>query len=89
MVILLSYFISIVITVVLATILYPISAIFFIIGKVGHVLGKLADYIFSHANSTIAKLWSDIKHTKVVRENDTMDAKADDNFIFSEENINQ
>lgn len=68
MVMFLSYIIAIVITLALAIILYPISAVFFIVAKVGYVLGILADFIFTHTNSGIKKLWSDIKHTRVIRD---------------------
>lgn len=67
MVMILSYIIAVVITIFLAVFLYPISAFFYVIGKIGYVLGILADYIFEHTNSGIKKLWEDIRKTRVVR----------------------
>ncbi len=69
MVIIISYVIAIVLTIVLAIVLYPISAIFYIVGFFGKLVGSLGDFIFKHANRGIKKLWSDIRHTKVVRDN--------------------
>ncbi len=76
MVIVLSYIIAVIITIILAIMLYPISAIFFIIGKIGYVLGRLANFIFSHTNSGIKKLWSDIKHTKIVRDDEITEPES-------------
>lgn len=71
MVMFLSYVIAVIITIILAILLYPISAVFFVIGKIGSILGLLADFIFSHTNSAIKNLWEDIRHTKVIRDNNS------------------
>lgn len=65
-----------IITVVLAIILYPISGVFFVIGRIGYVLGQLADYIFTKTNFIIKKLWADIKHTRVVRDDAIEEAES-------------
>lgn len=76
MVMFLSYIIAVILTIVLAIILYPISALFFIIGKIGYVLGNLADFIFNHTNSGIKKLWSDVMHTRMVRDDVVIDPET-------------
>lgn len=68
MVIILSYIIAVILTIILAIILYPISTVFFLVGSVGKAIYKLGDFIFKHTNKGIRKLWSDIKHTKIVHD---------------------
>ena len=58
----LSKIIAVLITVILACVLYPIAAFFWILG----IIGKLSDNIFSFTNSVIKKLWSDIKEEGAV-----------------------
>ncbi|MBE5872299.1 MAG: hypothetical protein E7294_13765 [Lachnospiraceae bacterium] len=76
MVLLLSYIIAIIITILLAIGLYPIAAFFWFIGIIGKMVGSLADFIFAHTNAGIKKLWEDIRHTKVVRD-DSEDSLSD------------
>lgn len=84
MVIILSYIIAIIITLVLAIILYPISTVFFLVGSVGKVIYKLGDFIFKRTNKGIKKLWSDIKHTKIVRDNTPNKADVEISEVFEE-----
>ena len=57
----LSYVIAVILTVLLVCILYPIAGIFWIIGKIGDVVGVISDWIFTHANSAIKQLWSELR----------------------------
>lgn len=68
MVVVISYIIAVILTVILAIFLYPISMIFFLVGYFGKMTYKLGDFIFNHTNKGIKKLWSDIKHTKIVHD---------------------
>lgn len=52
----LSNLIAVLITVALALILYPIAAVFWILGFIGQIGGKL----FVWTNALIKKLWDDI-----------------------------
>ena len=58
MVVALSYVIAVILTLALAVLLYPISAVFWILG----LLGKIADRLFTFTNRVIKSLWSDIKN---------------------------
>ncbi len=68
MVIFLSYIIAVVITAILAVVLYPIASLFWVIGKVGNYIGIISKFIFSHTNGGIKKLWDDIKRTRIVKD---------------------
>ena len=52
----LSYIIAVVITMCLAIVLYPISALFWILG----LFGKIADLLFDFTTKLIRSLWQDI-----------------------------
>ena len=84
MVIVLSYIIAVIITIVLAILLYPISTVFFLVGSVGKVIYKLGDFIFKRTNKGIRKLWSDIKHTKIVHDDIPDEAEAEITEVFEE-----
>ncbi len=60
MVILLSYLFAVVLTVALAIILYPIAAVFWILG----LFGKISDKMFKFTKKAIAGLWKDLRETK-------------------------
>lgn len=68
MVIFLSYIIAVILTTVLAVILYPIASLFWVIGKIGYYIGIISKFIFFHTNSTIKKLWDDIRKTRIVKD---------------------
>lgn len=52
----LSRIIAIILTVILACILYPISGIFWVMA----MIGKVGSYLFEWTNETIKKLWTDV-----------------------------
>ncbi len=60
MVVALSYFLAVIITVALAIVLYPIAGILWLCG----LLGKLSDDLFGFTKKTIKKLWQDIKDSE-------------------------
>ena len=62
MVIGLSYVFAVVITAILACILYPIAGVFWLIG----LLGKLGEKLFEFSNHAIKSLWADISNKKIV-----------------------
>ncbi len=53
----LSFIIAVILTILLALVLYPIAAVFWICG----LLGKLSDKIFAITKLAIAYLWKDLK----------------------------
>lgn len=57
MVFLISKMIAVIITVVLACVLYPIAAIFYVVG----LLGRAGDTLFKWTNMVIKGLWIDLK----------------------------
>lgn len=66
----LSYVFAVIITAVLACVLYPIAAVFWFIG----LLGKLGEMMFGATNHIIKKMWADITSKKIVdvtKQNDT------------------
>lgn len=67
MVIALSYIIAVLITFLLAVILYPIAALFWALGVFGKMLvwvlvrlKKVSDYMFKFTTERIRSLWKDI-----------------------------
>lgn len=85
MIVVLSYFIAIIITLVIGVLMYPIASVFWIVGVVGKMISGIADFIFRNTNSGIKKLWADIRHTKVVREvNNDVPFVEDNNVIDAE-----
>lgn len=60
MIVALSYFIAVILTIALAVLLYPISGFFWILG----LLGRISDSIFSFTNRVIKSLWRDIKKSE-------------------------
>lgn len=74
----LSFIIACILTVLLAMILYPIAAIFWLIGIIGDVVGVVSKWIFVHANRMIHYLWADL------RNNGNQDA-AFDNFVSEDD----
>ena len=69
MVVVFSYIIAVILTLALAIILYPIAAIFWLLGMAGKLfvlvfdlLGKLSDNMFKFTTVMIRRLWSDIKN---------------------------
>lgn len=66
----LSYVFAVIITAVLACVLYPIAAVFWFIC----LLGKLGEMMFGATNHIIKKMWADITSKKIVdvtKQNDT------------------
>ena len=61
MVVVISYIVAIILTVLLALTLYPVAAMFWVLG----LLGKLSDTLFSFTRKTIKGLWSDINNTEI------------------------
>lgn len=69
MIVLLSYIIAILLTMALAILLYPVAALFWLLGIVGRVLvvlfnlfGKLSDHVFKFTTKVIRHLWKDIRN---------------------------
>lgn len=58
MVLALSYVIAIILTIILAILLYPISAFFWVLG----LLGRISDKLFVFTNRAIKSLWRDIRN---------------------------
>ena len=56
MVVALSYILAVILTAAIAIVLYPISAIFWVLG----LLGELSEYMFDFTQRTIKHLWKDI-----------------------------
>lgn len=53
----LAYFFAIIITIMLAVFLYPISAIFWVFG----LFGKIADIMFAWTRNRIRSIWAELK----------------------------
>lgn len=77
MIIVFSYVFAVIISVIIAVVLYPISFVFWIVGKIGSAVGYIADGLFHISNSMIRKLWKDINNTTIVK-NDTEIVKQED-----------
>ena len=60
MVVALSYIFAVIITAALAIVLYPIAAIFWIMG----IFGRLAEGMFAFTQSAIQSLWKDLGNVK-------------------------
>ena len=60
MVVALSYVLAVIITAALAVVLYPIAAIFWIMG----IFGRLAEGMFAFTQSAIKSLWKDLGNVK-------------------------
>jgi hypothetical protein len=60
MVVALSYVFAVILTAALAIVLYPIAAIFWIMG----LFGRLAEGMFSFTQSVIKTLWKDLGNAK-------------------------
>ena len=58
MVVVLSRMIAFIITVMLACVLYPIAAVFYVVG----LFGKMGSGLFNITNKMIKYLWNDLKH---------------------------
>lgn len=61
MVRMLSFIIAFILTVLLVCILYPIAALFWVIGKIGKIVDIISDWIFVHANAAVKRLWADLR----------------------------
>lgn len=68
MIAVLSYIIAIIITLVLAIILYPVAGLFWLLEQIGKILvwifnlfGKVASNMFEFTTKVIRSLWKDIK----------------------------
>lgn len=82
MIVALSYILAVIFTVLVAVILYPIAAVFWVLG----LFGKLAEYIFALTKKAIAYLWKDISKFK----NSTItNSNADDYPVNSVVNTEQ
>lgn len=62
-----SYIIAVIITAILAIVLYPVSAICWCLGQIG----KVSDSLFKFTNATIKKLWNDIKTSDMKQTNNS------------------
>ena len=62
-----SYTLAIIITAILAVILYPIAAICWIFSQIG----KASTFLLKWTNKTIQKLWDDIRNSNQYQSNDT------------------
>lgn len=58
MVVALSYVFAVILTAALAIVLYPIAAIFWIMG----IFGRLAEWMFSFTQKVISSLWKDLRN---------------------------
>lgn len=65
MVVALSYIIAVIISILLAVLLYPVAALFWILG----LFGKIADTMFAFTSRLISSLWRDIRKMDEVPEN--------------------
>lgn len=55
-----SYIVAVIITAIIAIILYPIAALCWIFS----LIGKVSDNLFHWTNKTIKNLWNDIKNNE-------------------------
>lgn len=62
MVVAISYVIAVILTGLLACVLYPISGLFWLIG----LLGKIGENLFSFTNKMIKNLWADISSKRII-----------------------
>mgnify|MGYP006968292005 CR=1 FL=1 len=62
MVKILSVIIACILTVLLACMLYPIACLFWVIARVGKIVGIISEWIFSHANKAVKYLWADLRN---------------------------
>ena len=58
----LSFFIACILTALLVCILYPIAAVFWLLGKIGYFVGLVSTWIFTHTNNVIKRLWAELKN---------------------------
>ena len=58
MVVVVSRLIAVVLTLILACLLYPVAAFFYIIGW----FGKIGDVLFQWTNKMVKRLWEDLKN---------------------------
>ncbi len=63
-----SYIIAVIITCLLAVILYPVAALFWLFGLIGRLLvrvfelfGKISENMFKFTTKAIRSLWNDLK----------------------------
>lgn len=63
----LSFVIACILTMLLVCILYPVAGLFWLIGKIGKIVGIVSDWIFNHANTAVKYLWADLRSSS--REN--------------------
>lgn len=63
MVVVLSTVIACILTVLLACFLYPIAGLFWVVGKVGEIVGIIGNWIFTHANMAVKRLWADLRNS--------------------------
>ena len=61
MIFVLSFAIACILTVMLVCILYPIAGLFWVVGRLGKIIGIISDWIFNHANMMIKHLWADLR----------------------------
>ncbi len=61
MVVFLSYFFAVILTVALAIFLYPVAAFFWVMG----LFGKISDGMFKFTSKTISKLWQDLRNVGI------------------------
>ncbi len=69
MISILSYLVALIITTCLAIVLYPISAVFWLLGQ----CGKASDVLFSFTTRVIRSLWKDVLETRIKRTSDEVE----------------
>lgn len=67
MIVILSYLLAVILTLAMAIILYPIAAVFWVIG----LFGRISDSMFAFTTKTISKLWQDLKDISREEEDDS------------------
>ena len=58
----LSFIIACIITALLVCLLYPIAVVFWFLGRIGYVVGLVSNWIFTHTNNIIGRLWSELRN---------------------------
>lgn len=78
MIVVLSYIFAFIVTMILACIMYPIAAIFFVFGKIGFFVDLISRKVFSAVNRAIKYLWADLANSKFINHSES-DKKYIDN----------
>lgn len=68
MIVVLSYIFAFILTMIIACVMYPIAAIFFVFGKIGYFVDKISRVVFSAVNRVIRYLWSDLANSTIIKQ---------------------